>query len=67
MHQDKACPEKLADLSEYMARRELNDPWGHPYKFFCGKTLPAGARGIAVMSAGEDGKEGTADDIKSWE
>ena len=33
----------------------------------CGPSLPPGAKGLAVMSAGEDGKEGTADDIKSWE
>jgi hypothetical protein len=33
----------------------------------CGAVLPPGAKGIAVMSLGEDGKEGTADDLKSWE
>jgi hypothetical protein len=33
----------------------------------CGAELPAGAKGLAVMSAGEDGKEGTPDDLKSWE
>jgi hypothetical protein len=69
-HPDKACPDKLADLSEYVGKGELSDlsdPWGHPYKSFCGQNLPAGARGFAVMSAGEDGTEGTADDVKSWE
>ena len=25
-----------------------------------------GAKGIAVSSPGEDGKEGTSDDVKSW-
>ena len=25
------------------------------------------AKGLAVMSNGEDGKEGTSDDIKSWD
>jgi hypothetical protein len=34
---------------------------------YCGQNLPAGAKGIAVSSAGEDGKDGTPDDIKSWE
>ena len=32
----------------------------------CGQNAPAGVKGLAVMSPGEDGKEGTADDIKSW-
>jgi hypothetical protein len=65
-HQDKACPDKLEDLAEYMSKKETKDPWGNPYRFFCGQNLPAGAKGLAVMSAGEDGKEGTSDDIKSW-
>jgi len=67
-HQDKPCPDKLEDLSEYMNKKDTKDPWGNPYKMLCGQTLPAGAKtGIAVMSAGKDGKEGTEDDIKSWE
>ncbi len=66
-HPDKGCPEKLADLNEYMNSDDSNDSWGKPLKMMCGSTLPAGARGVAVMSAGEDGKEGTADDLKSWE
>jgi len=36
-------------------------------KMMCGQTLPPGAKGLAVMSLGEDGKEGTEDDLKSWE
>ena len=66
-HPDKGCPEKLADLNEYMNNEDSNDAWGKPLKMMCGQSLPPGARGIAVMSAGEDGKEGTADDLKSWE
>ena len=67
VHPGKPCPEKLADLNEYMNNEDSNDAWGKPLKMMCGQTLPPGARGIAVMSAGEDGKEGTADDLKSWE
>ena len=64
---DKACPEKLEDLSKFMDTKDTKDPWGGTYKMFCGPTMPAGAKGgIAVMSPGEDGKEGTEDDIKSW-
>ena len=65
-HPDKQCPEKLEALNEYMNNKDIKDPWGNDYKMFCGANLPAGAKGIAVMSVGEDGKEGTADDVKSW-
>ncbi|HSN29485.1 MAG TPA: prepilin-type N-terminal cleavage/methylation domain-containing protein [Kofleriaceae bacterium] len=66
-HPDKACPDKLEDLTQYMDSKDVKDPWGSPYKMFCGQNLPAGAKGgLAVMSAGEDGKEGTEDDVKSW-
>ncbi|MBV8760903.1 MAG: type II secretion system protein GspG [Deltaproteobacteria bacterium] len=66
-HPDKSCPDKLEDLSQYMDNKDIKDPWGNPYKMFCGQNLPAGAKGgLAVMSAGEDGKEGTEDDVKSW-
>jgi prepilin-type N-terminal cleavage/methylation domain-containing protein len=63
----KACPDDLSSLNEYMNNKDNKDPWGQPYKMMCGQNLPPGAKGIAVMSNGEDQKEGTADDIKSWE
>ena len=67
-HQDKACPDKLEDLNDYMNNKDIKDPWGNNFKMMCGQNLPAGAKGgLAVMSAGPDGKEGTEDDIKSWE
>jgi len=65
-HPDKGCPEKLEDLNEYTNAKDTKDPWGGQYKMYCGSSLPAGAKGLAVSSPGEDGKEGTADDIKSW-
>jgi general secretion pathway protein G len=66
-HPDKACPDKLEDLNDYMNNKDIKDPWGNNYKMFCGQNLPAGApKGLAVTSAGPDGKEGTEDDIKSW-
>jgi type II secretion system (T2SS) protein G len=66
-HPDKACPDKLDDLTQYMATEDANDPWGRPYIMFCGQNLPAGAKGgLAVMSTGSDGQQNTADDIKSW-
>jgi prepilin-type N-terminal cleavage/methylation domain-containing protein len=66
-HPDKQCPEKLSDLNEYMNNEDSNDSWSRPLKMLCGSSLPAGAKGLAVTSMGEDGKEGTADDLKSWE
>ena len=66
-HPDKSCPDKLEDLNEYMNNKDIKDPWGGQYKMLCGPNLPAGAKGLAVTSPGEDGKEGTGDDIKSWD
>jgi general secretion pathway protein G len=67
-HPDKGCPAKIEELSEYMDKKDTKDPWGNQYKLMCPPNLPAGVRsGIAIMSPGEDGKEGTEDDIKSWD
>lgn len=66
-HPDKGCPDKLEDLNEYVNDKNPTDAWGHPLKMMCGASLPAGAKGLAVLSSGEDGKEGTEDDIKSWD
>jgi prepilin-type N-terminal cleavage/methylation domain-containing protein len=67
-HPDKQCPESIAALNEYMNdEKDPNDAWQHPIKMMCGSSLPPGAKGLAVMSVGEDGKEGTDDDLKSWE
>ena len=64
---NKACPDRLEDLGQYMDSKDTKDPWGGTYKMFCGQNLPPGAKGIAVMSNGEDGKDGTTDDLKSWD
>ncbi|MCE9577656.1 MAG: type II secretion system protein GspG [Deltaproteobacteria bacterium] len=66
----KKCPSSLADLNEYVNSTDAKDPWGNDYVMQCGENLPAGAKGIAVMSYGEDGKaggDGDARDIKSWQ
>ena len=65
-HPDKGCPDKIEELSEYMDKKDTKDPWGSDYKMYCPPNLPTGARGIAILSPGPDGKEGTDDDIKSW-
>jgi len=65
-HPDKACPERLEDLLEYVSARDTQDPWGKPFRMICGAGLPPGAKGIAILSDGMDGKPDTADDVKSW-
>ena len=60
------CP-TTEDLAEYVNQKaSFKDPWGNPYVIKCGGELPPGARGIAVLSKGEDGREGTKDDQVSW-
>lgn len=48
----------------YLDRMPL-DPWGHDYIYYCpGKHNPGD---YDLLSAGPDGKEGTEDDIASWQ
>lgn len=64
----ESCPKDLSELTKYMNKKDTKDPWGKEFIMLCGDKAPEGATtGFAVMSLGEDGKEGTADDIKSWE
>jgi prepilin-type N-terminal cleavage/methylation domain-containing protein len=56
------CP-TVAQLAEYGGTPK--DPFGEEYVIKC-NDLPAGAVGIAVFSKGEDKREGTGDDVKSW-
>ena len=67
-HPNQQCPAKLEDLTEYMDSKDTKDPWGTPYQMKCGPNLPAGVKGgMAVVSAGEDQKFDTGDDVKSWD
>ncbi len=66
-HPDELCPRRLADLNEYMNNKDTRDPWGANYLMFCGRMPALSIRGIAVLSAGEDGQFGTPDDVRSWE
>ena len=60
------CPQSLERLDGLMNGGRSIDPWGNPYHFACGLlAVPAGAGPIWVISAGEDGRFGTADDIRS--
>nr|HEX4314028.1 type II secretion system protein GspG [Kofleriaceae bacterium] len=64
-HPDKQCPSSIADLASYADGSKMLDPWGNPFVFMCGPTMPPGEKGVLVVSAGEDGRSGTPDDIKS--
>jgi hypothetical protein len=64
-HTTKMCPDKIDELAEFVNEPHLADPWGHPYKMLCGPAAPPDAKGMLVVSLGEDGQDGTADDIKS--
>lgn len=66
-HAGKACPDKLDELNEWADSKDGKDPWGTPYTMVCGADAPAAAKGFGVVSAGEDMKMGTSDDIKSWD
>ncbi len=67
-HPDRACPRSLAELVPYMSQRDGIDAWGTPYYFACGAhAIPRAARGIWVVSAGEDRMFGTDDDLRSDE
>jgi hypothetical protein len=61
-----ACPAHLAQLTTSMNNKDTKDPWGTEYIMRCGARVgPNNRPGIVVVSAGKDGRFGTADDIGS--
>jgi hypothetical protein len=58
----KTCPGKLEELAKYFGEEPgipvLEDPWGHALVMQCD------AKGLVVVSVGEDGSLGTADDVR---
>ncbi|HSD89038.1 MAG TPA: hypothetical protein VLB44_16030 [Kofleriaceae bacterium] len=60
----KKCPVKLDELAKYFGENPgipvLADPWGHPLLMKCDDK-----NGLSIVSVGEDGKEGTPDDVKA--
>lgn len=66
-HPGQVCPDSVSALGVYMGGRDTNDRWHRPIRMLCGAKLPPGAKGIGLVSAGADGKEGTEDDLKSWQ
>lgn len=59
----KNCPATLEELSALFGGDPgvpvLNDPWGHPLVMKCNDS------GLTVISVGEDGKQGTDDDLSA--
>jgi prepilin-type N-terminal cleavage/methylation domain-containing protein len=60
------CPSSLKDLQNYRNKKGDKDPWGSEWTMKCGDQAPEGVD-FGVTSPGEDKKDGTPDDIKSWE
>src|SRR5688572_12236363 len=60
------CPEKLEDLLKYTNKRDLKDPWGPPFVMKCGEAAQSETQ-FGVISFGKDKKEGSDDDIHSWD
>jgi general secretion pathway protein G len=60
------CPEKLEDLLKYTNKKDLKDPWGSSFVMKCGDSAPTDTQ-FGVISLGKDKKEGSEDDIHSWD
>jgi hypothetical protein len=63
-HKGTKCPAKLDDLAKYFGENPgipvTSDPWGHALVMKCDEKA-----GLSVLSVGEDGKEGTEDDVRA--
>jgi hypothetical protein len=65
-HPSADCPASLGELAPFMNNGDLDDAWGTPLTMVCGSAAPPAAKGLGVISAGEDRQPGTADDLHSW-
>ncbi len=60
----RKCPKTLQDLKAAgFIARVTKDPWGGDYQFKC----PGEKTSVDVVSPGEDGEFGTADDISNYD
>lgn len=55
-----SAPQDAAQLSAYASQDLLTDEWGRPYRL---EPFPTEPGAVRIISAGEDGGFGTADDI----
>lgn len=68
METGENCPSSLKDLEKWSNKKGTKDSWGNELVMLCGENVPDGASGgFAILSKGADGKQGTEDDVKSWE
>ena len=63
-HASTPCPETLAALSP--SPEDDRYRWGTPYKMYCGTSAPRDDVAFGAASFGEDQREATPDDIRSW-
>lgn len=63
----KWCPDHLREVARHTNETSTIDVWGHELRMACGPTKPADAPMFGVFSIGPDGREGTSDDVKSWD
>ncbi|MSP16843.1 MAG: prepilin-type N-terminal cleavage/methylation domain-containing protein [Myxococcales bacterium] len=63
---DDTCPAALEDLAKYTNKKDIKDPWGQDFIMKCGEGAPEDSE-FGVLSRGPDKKEGSEDDVKSWE
>ncbi len=64
-HASTQCPESLAAMTS--SPQDERDPWETPYKMYCGASAPRDDVAFGAASFGEDEREGTRDDIRSWQ
>ncbi len=65
-HPGGGCPGSISEITKYANKKDGKDPWGNEYMMHCGGNAPPGTN-FGISSKGPDKKEGTQDDIKSWE
>jgi hypothetical protein len=61
------CPRGIDELvsEKYLERSSAKDPWGSQLIMHC--PTSSDSPGADILSAGPDKREGTPDDIKSWD
>ncbi|HEY1548462.1 MAG TPA: type II secretion system protein [Kofleriaceae bacterium] len=64
-HPSERCPDSLAQIS--LSSAPPADPWGTDYKMYCGTDAPRDDINFGAASFGEDHREATRDDIRSWD
>ena len=66
-HPSEQCPPDLATIAASSRPDDTSDPWGTPYRMYCGQAAPRPDVAFGAASLGEDRSEATPDDIRSWE